>query len=142
MATSVSSLPAASLHASRAALDAALAENKANNGTSKSSSPLAEKPLSGDPDLEDGEIQEIDMESQAEGIRTVFSNPKDFNVKVCPVSHLSPHLCSSRVFVAVVGFLRVTYLLSGIRFSTPSIRRGRYGSIRRLPRAEIFRKHP
>lgn len=34
-------------------------------------------------DLEPGEIQEIDMESQADSIRTVFSDPTNFNVKVC-----------------------------------------------------------
>lgn len=33
-------------------------------------------------EYEEGEVQEIDMESQAEGIRTVFSDPTNFNVKV------------------------------------------------------------
>ncbi|KXN89969.1 Eukaryotic translation initiation factor 4E-1 [Leucoagaricus sp. SymC.cos] len=62
-----STLPAPALQASRAALNAAFAEQpNLNNETD---------------DLEPGEIQEVDMEAQAEGIRTVFSDPKNFNVK-------------------------------------------------------------
>lgn len=66
-----STLPAPALQASRAAINAALSDQNQNNSD----------------DLEPGEIQEIDMEEQAEGIRTVFSDPKNFNVKVgvgCP----------------------------------------------------------
>jgi translation initiation factor 4E len=37
---------------------------------------------SDDGSLEPGEIQEVDMQAQAETIRTVFSDPKNFNVKV------------------------------------------------------------
>ena len=33
-------------------------------------------------DLEPGEIQEVDMEQQAQELRTVFSDPTNFNVKV------------------------------------------------------------
>jgi hypothetical protein len=63
-----STLPAPALQASRAALNAALAE---------------QPPIDNEADsLEPGEIQEVDMEQQAEGIRTVFSDPKNFNVKV------------------------------------------------------------
>jgi len=53
------------LAASRAALSAALDDQAAVNCES----------------LEPGEIQEVDMQSQAETIRTVFSDPANFNVK-------------------------------------------------------------
>jgi len=59
-----SALSGPALLASRAALSAAKAEHLEN-----------EQPL------EPGEIQEVDMQAQAEGIRTVFSDPKNFNVK-------------------------------------------------------------
>jgi hypothetical protein len=59
-----STLPTPALQASRAAINAALSDQNNND------------------DIEPGEIQEIDMEEQAEGIRTVFSDPKNFNVKV------------------------------------------------------------
>ncbi len=62
-----STLPAPTLQAARAALTAALADQPQVNETDG---------------LEPGEIQEIDMEQQAEDIRTVFSDPKNFNVKV------------------------------------------------------------
>jgi translation initiation factor 4E len=52
------------LTASRAALSAALADNTP------------------DEVLEPGEIQEVDMQAQAEGIKTVFNDPTNFNVKV------------------------------------------------------------
>ncbi|THH06809.1 hypothetical protein EW145_g3831 [Phellinidium pouzarii] len=77
---SASSLPAAAMQASKATLSAALADENETNGASdasKSSPPEA----SSNGDLEDGEIQEVDMESQADGIRTVFSDPTNFNVK-------------------------------------------------------------
>ena len=67
---SSTTLPASSQQASKAALTAALTENP------PSSSP-------DNPDVEPGEIQEVDMHAQAEGIRTVFSDPTNFNVKVC-----------------------------------------------------------
>jgi translation initiation factor 4E len=66
---SSSTLPAPSQQANKAALAAALAEN-----------PLTDTHPS---DAEPGEIQEVDMHAQAEGIRTVFSDPTNFNVKVC-----------------------------------------------------------
>jgi hypothetical protein len=57
--------------ASRAALSAALADTQS----------LAESPTKED-EIEQGEIQEVDMQAQAETIRTVFSDPTNFNVKV------------------------------------------------------------
>ncbi|PPQ64406.1 hypothetical protein CVT26_002112 [Gymnopilus dilepis] len=65
--SAASTLPAQALQASRAALSAALADQ--SNSTTA------------DEDLEAGEIQEVDMQAQAEGIRTVFSDPSNFNVK-------------------------------------------------------------
>lgn len=67
MATS--SLSGAALQASRAALSAALADQPPSTLTSAEEG------------LEPGEIQEVNMEAQAEGIRTVFSDPTNFNVK-------------------------------------------------------------
>lgn len=65
-----STLSGAALQASRAALSAALAEQPV-------------PPIVDDESLEPGEIQEVDMQAQAEGIRTVFNDPTNFNVKVC-----------------------------------------------------------
>lgn len=53
--------------ASKAAVNAALADQSAANESSEA-----------------GEIQEVDMQAQADGIRTVFSDPTNFNVKVSP----------------------------------------------------------
>lgn len=78
---SATSLPASAMQASRAALSAALSENKDLNGSNDATNNSSDSPANGD-DAEDGEVQEIDMESQAEGIRTVFSDPTNFNVKV------------------------------------------------------------
>ncbi|KAF9229347.1 eukaryotic translation initiation factor 4E class I [Gyrodon lividus] len=66
-----STLSAPSLQANKAALTAALAENPV----------AALKDQSKDSDVEPGEIQEVDMQAQAEGIRTIFSDPTNFNVK-------------------------------------------------------------
>lgn len=111
-----STLPASALQASKAALSAALAENEikvAGNG---------------DAPLEEGEIQEVDMQAQAENIRTVFNDPKNFNVKVCfplsatvPVRLRRPH-CP--------------------RPSTRCSRHGPSGSTHRRPRVAICRKPP
>ncbi|KAI6153536.1 eukaryotic translation initiation factor 4E class I [Pisolithus tinctorius] len=65
-----STLPASAQQANKAALNAALAENPDNS-----------KHKSTGDDSEPGEIQEVDMQAQAEGIRTVFSDPANFNVK-------------------------------------------------------------
>jgi len=78
------------MQASRAALSTALAENNIGNGNGNGlmdgakvahSASESSGTNSADDDMEDGEIQEVDMESQAEGIRTVFSDPTNFNVK-------------------------------------------------------------
>jgi len=66
-----SGLTGPALVASRAALSAALADH-----------PDASEPvLNDDGSLEPGELQEVDMQAQADGIRTVFSDPTNFNVK-------------------------------------------------------------
>ncbi len=75
---SVSSLPGPALQASRSAVQAALAEHpeaEAHTGAKDGEA-------GDDRSLEPGEIQEVDMQAQAETIRTVFSDPKNFNVKV------------------------------------------------------------
>jgi translation initiation factor 4E len=60
-------LPPPALQASKAALAAAVAENE-----------------KADASYEDGEVQEVEvnMETQADQIKTVFSDPTNFNVKV------------------------------------------------------------
>nr|AIO05514.1 eukaryotic translation initiation factor 4E [Hypsizygus marmoreus] len=63
-----STLSGPALQASRAALSAALADQPESTTTAEES-------------LEPGEIQEVDMQAQAVGIRTVFSVPTNFNVK-------------------------------------------------------------
>ncbi|OCH95786.1 eukaryotic translation initiation factor 4E class I [Obba rivulosa] len=72
MASVASTLPAPALQAAQAALAAAMDQNKAaeENGSTN-----------GDESLEPGEIQEVDMEAQEQKIRTVFEDPKSFNVK-------------------------------------------------------------
>ncbi|KAG2752370.1 cap binding protein [Suillus brevipes Sb2] len=62
----MTALPASFQHANKAAIAAALAENTESIGA----------------DIEPGEIQEVDMQAQADDIRTVFSHPTSFNVKV------------------------------------------------------------
>jgi translation initiation factor 4E len=85
---SASTLPAPALAASRAALNAAFADQQSaepvkadadstSNGTETNGNGESAAEL-----LEPGEIQEVDMQAQAEGIRTVFSDPTNFNVKV------------------------------------------------------------
>ncbi|KAJ4484063.1 translation initiation factor eIF4e [Lentinula lateritia] len=64
----VSALNGPTLAASRAALSAAMADENPNISDDAES-------------IEPGEIQEVNMEAQAEGIRTVFSDPTNFNVK-------------------------------------------------------------
>lgn len=66
----VSTLSGPAFQASRAALSAALSDQRSLDAATKQDSP------------EPGEIQEIDMQAQAETIRTVFNDPKNFNVKV------------------------------------------------------------
>lgn len=76
---SVSSLPGPAFQASRSAVQAALAEHPEVEGRSTTK----DNEVEDDGPLEPGEIQEVDMQAQAETIRTVFSDPKNFNVKVC-----------------------------------------------------------
>ncbi|KAI0067719.1 eukaryotic translation initiation factor 4E class I [Artomyces pyxidatus] len=78
--TSVSSaLPGPALQAARSAVQAALAEHPEANIPPP---PAKAGAKDGDAEaLEPGEIQEVDMQAQAETIRTVFSDPKNFNVK-------------------------------------------------------------
>jgi hypothetical protein len=103
----MTSLSGQALQASRAALNAALQDNPARKDDVDS--------------LEPGEIQEVDMQAQAEGIRTVFSDPKNFNVKVC----LS---------------LLLAYSGSLPSHSTHSIPRGHFGSTHRQRKDVIFLK--
>lgn len=115
---SVSGLPAPALQASKAALSAALAENQSKE---------SEKANGEDENLEPGEIQEVDMQAQAETIRTVFSDPTNFNVKV-------RHLLFKR---AITRYSCVIWRYYSILFS----RRGLYGSIPQPPRGAISHRH-
>ncbi|KAF8203596.1 translation initiation factor eIF 4e-like domain-containing protein [Pholiota molesta] len=67
--SATSTLTGPALQASRAALSAALADQAIS------------APPTDEESLEPGEIQEVDMQAQAEGIKTVFSDPANFNVK-------------------------------------------------------------
>lgn len=78
----VSALNGPTLAASRAALSAAMADENPNISD----------------DAEPGEIQEVNMEAQAEGIRTVFSDPTNFNVKVCSVAFF---ILKSNLFIDI-----------------------------------------
>lgn len=74
-----STLTGPALQASRAALNAALAD-QANNETTALTDDTA--------DLGEGQV--VDMQAQAEGIKTVFSDPTNFNVKVrCKTSDVT-----------------------------------------------------
>ena len=90
---SVSSLPGPALQASRAAVQAALAEHPDAEAHTTSKDGDADD----DGSLEPGEIQEVDMQAQAETIRTVFSDPKNFNVKVRLLTLSTTNLCSISV---------------------------------------------
>lgn len=84
--TSPSPLPGPALQASRSAVQAAVAEHpEAEAYTTSKDDKTAD-----DGSLEPGEIQEVDMQAQAETIRTVFSDPKNFNVKVPLLTFLLP----------------------------------------------------
>lgn len=110
-----STLPNAALNASRAALNAAMADQDAQAKTDTAVQ---------DDSNESGEVQEIDMQAQAEGIRTVFSDPTNFNVKVC----------------MTLG-TKLDETAHGPLISIPCIHHGLCGSIRLLPRAVIFPRH-
>lgn len=87
-----STLPGPALAASRAALNAALADQQSTeagqpedaSSSSSTAAPAIPEPNGNGESLEPGEIQEleVDMQAQAEGIRTVFNDPTNFNVKV------------------------------------------------------------
>jgi len=131
---SASTLPAPALAASRAALNAAFADQQsaeavkadadasANGTETNSNAESAEV-------LEPGEIQEVDMQAQADGIRTVFSDATNFNVKV----RLSSRSCK-------VSVHRLTNLYLG-QLSTLCTPRGLSGLILRPQRAVICRRH-
>jgi len=79
---SASTLPAPALAASRAALTAAFADqHSAESAKTEADGSTAETNGDSAETLEPGEIQEVDMQAQAEGIRTVFSDATNFNVK-------------------------------------------------------------
>lgn len=90
---SASTLPAPALAASRAALNAALADQQSGTDPVKTADEAAADANGGAEDkpesLEPGEIQEVNMEAQAEGIRTVFNDPTNFNVKVRRLGFIS-----------------------------------------------------
>lgn len=65
MTAVASQLTGPALQASRAALSSALSDHPGVPSN----------------DDEDGEVQEVDMQAQADGLRTVFSDPTHFNVK-------------------------------------------------------------
>jgi len=79
--TPTSTLPAPALTASRAALNAALADQQAAKSVKADADNGTEPNGESAEMLEPGEIQEVDMQAQADGIRTVFSDPTNFNVK-------------------------------------------------------------
>jgi len=109
--SATSTLTGQALQASRAALSAALADQA--NSTNDAEV------------LEPGEIQEIevDMQAQAEGIKTVFSDPANFNVKVC-------------------GQWVTRHVLISLRVgSIPSTLPGHSGSIRLRQKVATFPRH-
>jgi translation initiation factor 4E len=73
--SSASTLPAQAATIAKAAVNASLVD--------AGDSPEVANSIENGND-EDGEVQEVNMEEQAEGIRTVFQDPKNFNVKVRP----------------------------------------------------------
>lgn len=90
-----STLPGPALNASRAALNSALNDSDLKTsspssqpaGTQQKAQPPADinganGVVSPDDEPEEGEIQELDLAAHAEDIRTVFSDPTNFNVKV------------------------------------------------------------
>lgn len=111
---SSSSLPGPALHASQAAIKAAMAEHP--ESTMLKESETAEKP-NGDSTIEPGEIQEleVDMQAQAETIRTVFSDPKTFNVKVRICSHSLTHTHTHSLSPCVHASSRALFSISFIR---------------------------
>ena len=68
-----SSPPPPAAQASKAALSAALADKSDLEAAPGEQSTESQEP---------GELPEVDMQAQAENIRTVFTDPTNFNVKV------------------------------------------------------------
>ena len=124
-----STLPAPAMQASKAALNSALADLKASEDETKGDS----KEGSATDDMEDGEIQEVDMEAQAEGIRTVFSDPKNFNVTVC--TFLLGYMLLSD---GVVSFVALSTTRDRYAYSILLLRFGLYGSTLPLRKAVIY----
>ena len=87
--TSVSSLPGPALQAARSAVQAALVEHPEADGHSAT---IKDGHVGDDGSPEPGEIPEVDMQAQAETIRTVFSDPKNFNVKVFPFNQIETYV--------------------------------------------------
>ncbi|CAL1695399.1 unnamed protein product [Somion occarium] len=81
MASPATALPAPAAQAAKSALNTALAENDIKEGADAAPGTPPTEKNGGDVSLEPGEIQEVDMQQQAENIRTVFNDPKNFNVK-------------------------------------------------------------
>jgi hypothetical protein len=97
---SVSSLPGPASQASRSAVQAALAEHpEAEEHTTANDGQVGS-----DASLEPGEIQEVDMQAQAETIRTVFSDPKNFNVKVRSDMYVCPRFNNNNKTLASTLF--------------------------------------
>ena len=94
-----STLSGPALQASRAALSAALADQ-----------PTSGELIGQDESLEPGEIQEVDMQAQADGIRTVFSDPTNFNVKVGQFP-ASTHVCKSHMLMIASALLPLDSLV-------------------------------
>lgn len=122
---SASTLPAPALAASRAALNAAFADQQSAEpvkSEGEEAGVIAENGNGDEQSLEPGEIQEVNMEAQAEGIRTVFSDPTNFNVK-------ASHCTEVRLKFECLQHLRLC--------STPSTLLGLSGLTLPLQKAEI-----
>ena len=142
-----SSLPGPALNAARAALNSALNEKDAESLspspepassletvflTTNTSGPNGATPV--DDEAEEGEIQELDLAAHAEDIRTVFSDPTNFNVKVRPAFWpVSSHGIPIRT-------LRNASTLSTLRGPCGSILPPRKGGI--FPRHRLSRRPP
>jgi translation initiation factor 4E len=90
-----SALPGPALNASRAALNSALNDTDIKPSSPSGQATSSQQKVQSQADTngangvvpqeeepEEGEIQELDLAAHAEDIRTVFSDPMNFNVKV------------------------------------------------------------
>ena len=144
--TSVSSLPSSALNASKAALAAAIADNTdSNDDASKATDGASQPPnLTVDTkaqdeseDKEPGEIQEVNMETQAEEIRTVFNDPERFNVKVI-IAPLSPDLLHAYSHLPASSLLTLDIM---VRFSCNKGAKPSSDAKRGLPPDTVHTKH-